>query len=47
MVTISTQDNANLLEELRSGFRRTIIWNKYQSKVSTERQNQYLHLYHQ
>ena len=43
MVTLSTQDNANLLEQLRSGFRRTIIRNKYQSKVSTERQNQYSH----
>ena len=40
VVTLSTQDNANLLEQLRSGFRRTIIRNKYQSKVSTERQNQ-------
>ena len=43
VVTLSTQDNANLLEQLRSGFRRTIIRNKYQSKVSTERQNQYSH----
>ena len=38
VVTSSTQDNA----KLKSGFKRTINWNKYQSKVPTERQNQYL-----
>ena len=42
VVTLSIQDNAKLLEQLRSGFKRTINWNKYQPKVSTERQNQYL-----
>ena len=41
IVTLSAQDNAKLLEQLRSGFKRTTNWNKYQSKVSTERQNQY------
>ena len=44
VVTLSTQDNAKLLEQLKSGFKRTINWNKYQTKVSTERQNQYLDL---
>ena len=42
VVTLLTQDNAKLLQQLKSGFKRTIDWNKYQSKVSTERQNQYL-----
>ena len=42
VVTLSTQDNTKLLEELKSGFKRTINWNKYQPKVSTKRQNQYL-----
>ena len=42
VVTLSTQDNAKLLEQLKFGFKRTINWNKYQTKVSTERQNQYL-----
>ena len=42
VVTISTQDNAKLLEQLKSGFKRTINWNKYQIKVSTEGVNQYL-----
>ena len=40
--TLSTQDNAKLLENLNSGFKVTIKWNKCQLKVSIERQNQYL-----
>ena len=32
VVTLSTQDNAKLLQQLKSGFRRTINWNKYQSE---------------
>ena len=31
-----------MLEQLRSGFKSTINWNKYQSKISAERQNQNL-----
>ena len=42
VVTLSTQDNAQMLEQLTSGFKRTINWKKYQYKVSKERQNQYL-----
>ena len=42
VVTLSTQDNAKLLQQLKSGFKRAINWNKYQTKKSTERQNQYL-----
>ena len=30
VVTLSTQDNINLLEQLKSGFKRTINSNKYQ-----------------
>ena len=41
-VTLPTKDNAKLLEQLKSGFKRTIKWNKYQSKISAEAQNQYL-----
>ena len=37
IVTLSTQDNAKLLRQLKSGFKRKINWNKYQPKVSTER----------
>ena len=42
VVTSSTQDNTKLLEQLKSGFKRAINWNKYQSIVSKERPNQYL-----
>ena len=36
VVTLSTQDNAKLLQQLKTGFKRTINWNKYQSKIITE-----------
>ena len=42
VVTLSTQDNAKLLQQLKSSFKRTCNWNKYQRRVSLERQNQYL-----
>ena len=42
VIILLTQNNAKLLEQLKSGFKRTINWNKYQAKVSTERVNQYL-----
>ena len=32
VVTLSTQDNAKLLPQLKSGFERTIRWNKYVPK---------------
>ena len=35
-VTLSTQDNAKLLKQLKYSFKRSINWNKYQSKDSTE-----------
>ena len=40
--TLSTQDNAKLLQQLKSGFKKTIKWNKYQSKVTMQTRNQYL-----
>ena len=33
VVILSTQDNPTLLELLKSGFKRTINWNKYRPKV--------------
>ena len=33
VVTLSTQDNEKLLEQLKSGFKHTIIWNKYHSET--------------
>ena len=32
-VTFSTQDNTSLQQNLKSGFKVTINWKKYQSKV--------------
>ena len=28
-LTLSSQDNGKLLQQLKSGFKRTINWNKY------------------
>ena len=42
VVTLSTQDNAKLLQQLKSGFKRTINWNKYQSSIKTYAQSRYL-----
>ena len=39
VVTLSTQDNAKLLPQLKSGFKRTISWNKYLSKIELLAQN--------
>ena len=41
VVTLSTEDNAKLLQQLKSGFKRTINQDKYQSKLITQAQNQY------
>ena len=42
VVTLSTQDYAKLLQELKSGFKRTINLNKYESNIKTFAQNWYL-----
>ena len=39
VVTLSTQDNAKLLPKLKSGFKRTINWNKNLSKPKLLAQN--------
>ena len=41
-VTLSTQDNAKLLQQLKSGFKGTINWNKYQPDPKTYEQSRYL-----
>ena len=33
VVTLSTQDNAKLLQQLKSGFKRPINWNKYEANI--------------
>ena len=42
MVTLSTQYNAKLLSQLKSGFKRTISWNKYLPKPELLPQNKNL-----
>ena len=39
VVTLSTQNNAKLLPQLKSGFQRTISWNKYLEKPELLAQN--------
>ena len=39
LVTLSTQDNAKLFPQSKSGFKRTIIWNKYLPKPELLAQN--------
>ena len=39
VVTLSTKENAKLLQELKSGFKRVINWNKYLSKPELLRKN--------
>ena len=34
VVTLSAEDDNKLLEQLKTGFKRTIKWNKYISEVS-------------
>ena len=39
VVTLSTQENAKLLQQLKSGFKRVINWNKYLSQPELLRRN--------
>ena len=39
VVTLSTEENAKLLQQLKSGFKRAINWNKYLSKPELIRRN--------
>ena len=39
IVTSSTQNNAKLLQQLKSAFKRTINWNKYQLRPESLRQD--------
>ena len=42
VVTLSAEDNAKLLQQLKPNFKRKINWNKYESSVKTSAQNRYL-----
>ena len=41
-VTLSTKDNEKLLQQLKSAFKKTISWNKYESRIKRFAQNRYL-----
>ena len=41
VVTLSTEENIKLLNQLESGFKRTINWKKYQSKDENKDQNRH------
>ena len=42
VVTLSTKDDNNFLEQLKSGFKRTIKWNKYRSEITNQTKTNYL-----
>ena len=39
MVTLSSENDNKLLEKLKTGFKRTITWNKYRSEMSNQTKN--------
>ena len=44
VVTLSKDDEIKLLTNLKSGFTREIIWNKYRSQMTTEAPNNNLNI---
>ena len=36
IVTLSTKDNVNLTKQLNEGFKRSVYWNEYKSKIVTQ-----------
>ena len=42
VITLSTKDDNNFLEQLKSGFRRTIKWNKYRSEITNQTKTNHL-----
>ena len=36
VVTLSTKNNVNLTEQLDKGFKKSVYWNEYKSKIETE-----------
>ena len=39
VVTLLINDNIKVLENIKQGFKRTISWNKYTSKITTQTKN--------
>ena len=36
IVTLSTKDNVNLTKQLNEGFKRSVYWNEYKSKIESK-----------
>ena len=43
VVTLSMENHKRLLEQLRTGFKRTIKWNKYKSEMTNQTKNNNLY----
>ena len=39
VVTLSAENDNKLLEQLKTGFKRTTVWNKYRSEMSNQTKN--------
>ena len=39
VVSLSKENNTKLLEQLKTGFKRTVKWNKYRSQMTIQTQN--------
>ena len=37
IVTLSTKDSVNLTKQLNKGFKRSVYWNEYKSKIETKK----------
>ena len=42
-MTLLTHNSAKLFEQMKSGFKKIINWNKYQSKLIIKASNPYFH----
>ena len=42
VITLSTKDDSNFLEQLKSGFKRTIKWNNYRSEMTNQTKTNHL-----
>ena len=36
IATLATKDNVNLTKQLNEGFKRSVYWNEYKSKIETQ-----------
>ena len=45
VITLSKENDTKLLEQLKSGFKRTIKWDKYRSQITVPPQNTNLKLF--